>query len=51
MLGIFSVDEDSVVFQYLFAILNSLQVFYLCYFMCYDIKYSLFQHYEGVLLI
>jgi len=27
VLGIFSVDDDSVVFQYLFAILNSLQVF------------------------
>ena len=25
--GIFSVDEDAVIFQYLFAILNSLQVF------------------------
>ena len=35
VLGIFSVDEDLVVFQYLFAILNSLQGVFLFLFHCF----------------
>ncbi|XP_052079403.1 adhesion G protein-coupled receptor B1-like isoform X2 [Mytilus californianus] len=35
VLGVFSVNEDLVVFQYLFAILNSLQGFFVCLFHCF----------------
>ncbi|XP_052078889.1 adhesion G protein-coupled receptor B1-like [Mytilus californianus] len=35
VLGAFSVNEDLVVFQYLFAVFNSLQGFFICLFHCF----------------
>ncbi|XP_076071097.1 adhesion G protein-coupled receptor B1-like [Mytilus galloprovincialis] len=35
ILGAFSVNEDLVVFQYLFAVCNSLQGFFICLFHCF----------------
>ncbi|CAC5397546.1 ADGRD1 [Mytilus coruscus] len=48
VLGVFSVNEDLVVFQYLFAILNSLQGFFVCLFHCFlnkQVKQG-YQHYQ-----
>ncbi|XP_063440672.1 adhesion G-protein coupled receptor D1-like [Mytilus trossulus] len=35
VLGAFSVNDDLVVFQYLFAIFNSLQGLFICVFQCF----------------